>query len=253
MAYEQLREQLKKSVGEFLFDLASSREYPIHPFVGLWGFTDGFVNCGVEVLTDKSKKEALFRMHLPVDHNRYLVSPSMSYSGIISGAGSIPGSISAYEESIFDLLIQARFMLDNKRGVQVSESQEERLSVFFSKQKEIYFAAMQSTWRDLFRKFHENVLVGVDGTISGLAESTLFDNVLTEKDFNEYTDLCMGSDTREIDDFEMYFNDLFLQELKLVKGYPIQAPDPRKIDYSPLDCMVHGSQMHWRNLENLVV
>jgi len=35
MAYEQLREQLKQSAGEFLFELANNREYPIHPFVGL--------------------------------------------------------------------------------------------------------------------------------------------------------------------------------------------------------------------------
>lgn len=253
MAYEQLREQLKQSVGDFLLDLAGKREYPIHPFVGLWGFTGGFINCGAEVLTDKARKEALFKMRLPVGEDQYPVSASMNYRGIISGAGSIPGSVNAYEESIFDLLLQARFMLDKRKGVQISKSQEERLSVFFSEQKERYFAAMQLIWGDLFRQFHENVLVGVDGTISRLAESTLFDDVLTEEDFNEYIDLCKRADEREIADFEMYFNDLFLQELKLVKGYSIQAPDPRKIDYSPIDCMMHGSQMHWRNLENLVV
>jgi len=207
----------------------------------------------VEVLTDKARKEAFFKMHLLVGENKYSVSVSMGYRGLISGAGSMPGSINAYEESIFDLLSQARFMLDRRKGVQISKSQEELLSIFFSEQKERYFAAMRPVWGDLFGQFHENVLVGVDGAVPQLVESTLFGDVLTEEDFNEYIDLCKRGDEREIDDFEMYFNDLFLQELKLTKGYPIQAPDPRKIDYSPIDCLMHGSQMHWRNLEKLVV
>ncbi len=255
MAYEQQRDELSEGIAHSLLSLAIEREYPLHPGVGFWGFTQGIQNSGVDVGFDTKSKKATFHFNLPVDGIKYYVPVEMLYSHAISGSGSVPGSPQAYLDSLGDLFFASQLALYDSYGVDLTGGQLRELTLHFSSQKDIFEKAMREIWAGFFDKYHENCLVSVEGEIPVLADSSLLPVVLDDENLSDYAEVCRENikGGREKDEFQTFVNDVFLTELATSKGYPIQARDPRKIEYGPFDTLVHGHIITWRNLEKLVV
>lgn len=255
MAYEQQKDELSAGIATSLLSLAVQREYPLHPSVGLWGFTQGIQNSGVDVGFDNKSKKATFHFHLDVDGIKYYVPVESEYSHLIAGAGSVPGSPQAYLDSLGDLFFASHLSLYDSYGVDLTGDQVKKLTLHFSMQKDKFEKAMHNVWADFFDKYHENCLVSVEGSIPQLTSSTLLPVVLDDENVFNYVEFCRENikGGRENDEFQSFVNDVFLAELATSKGYPIQARDPRKIEYGPFDTLVPGHLVTWRNLEKLVV
>lgn len=255
MAYEQQREELSEGIAHSLLSLAVEREYPLHPGVGFWGFTQGIQNSGVDVGFDTKSKKAIFHFNISVEGIKYYVPVEMLYSHAISGSGSVPSSPQAYLDSLGDLFFASHLSLYDSYGLDLTEDQVKKLTLHFSEQKDKFEKAMHSVWIDFFVKYHENCLVSVEGEIPTFADSSLLPVVLDDENLSNYAEVCRRNikGGREKGMFQSFVNEEFLTELATSKGYPIQARDPRKIEFGPFDTLVHGHVIPWRNLEHLLV
>jgi len=254
MVYEQQREELSKGIAEALLYLARKKEYPLHPFVGLLGFTEGIKDCGVKVDLDAKSKKAKFHLNIDVSGIKYYVPVEKEYSHLIAGSGSVPGSPDAFFDSAMDLLSASEVSLYDNYGVGLTDEQSKSLTVNFSARCSSFMDAMNNIWREYFEKYYENVLVSVDGKVPYLVGSKILPTILDEERIEEYVEICRDdvNDDREMAGFQWYVNDLFFRELAISKGYPQQAV-LRKKDYNLVQTFVHGNNITWRNLERLIV
>jgi hypothetical protein len=254
MAYEQQREDLSEGIASTLFSLVKKKEYPIHPGVGLWGFTQGLHNSGVQVDFNTKAKKAKFHFNIVFGGIKYYAPVEREYSHIIAGSKSVPGSLGAYADSLCDLFFSSHNSIEDAYGIEFTDEQEKEVIDYFNKQCTKFVDAMNVTWQEYFRKYHENCLVSVDGTVPVLGESSLLPVVLDDLNLSDYEEICREDldVSGEKRDFCHFINESFLIELASVKGYAIQSIDPKKIKYDPLDVLAHGKNIFWRNLERLL-
>ena len=251
MGHEQAINELSDGVASELVMLASRKNYPINPYVGLLGFVEGFKSWGVPVHLNEPAKRASFIFHLNSSGIDYRLPVECSYQQILNGMGnSVRGSPCTFLDSSMRIIRSAERILLNNYGLKVTEEQRVGFAKGFIDKAPIFISALTDVWKDSFQKYHEHVLISPEGGIPALKESDILPIVLKQIDWDEYDEVARRdvSDGSETAAFRGYFNILFFAELARKKGYPLEEVSPGKEPYDPLDFFVNGKDIPWRNL-----
>lgn len=238
---QTLERDLCDMVGERLHEMAWNGCYPINHSVALWAFFEAFQKG--DSLVESSSLERLAQIVLTVRFHKEVFSleTSIDFDEILAGDASepegSPACLDAVAKRIYDQLFESlpsglqrpefRREVEGERGIQ--NRLKDELSVYFA-------------------RFHENLLLPVNGGIPTLREPKLFYEVLSGFPMGVYSDsLLLSSDDppdsptpRELldkdiwDEFdsdyffpsarcmERYFWGLYLSKLQVAKGYSLR-------------------------------
>ncbi len=251
MEHEEVKSYLNDWIANEVVRFAGMNDYPLHPFICLDSYVEGFKRAGVGVVLDKQKKEATFGFNLEVLGKKQYVPVYLKYSQILRGEGIVPMSTHSMLFSLAKLCLGAGFALDvSPDNIGPLSKNLEKISIAAS-------TGMQSVWREYAQKYHENILITPEGIAPQLGErSNILPSIYRNIDWKELDELDEADFISESErrDFRENVTLFFFEELAKTKGFPLREVLPNVPPFlDPVNMFVEGSDIQWRNLEKFLV